>query len=253
MELNYGTYQELVDEKKQTLFIAAKQHLDSKQLKTVKLAYQVANHAHFKQKRKSGEPYITHPIEVATIIASWGLDEQTIASALLHDTIEDTEVSKIEIEQIFGIGIAELVDAVTKLDKLNFASEELAHAEYFRKVVLAMAKDVRVILIKLADRIHNMSTLDSMTPEKRYKIALETMEIYVPIANKIGLHKVHLELADASFKYLHPMRYKVIAKAADVAQQKRFPIVQEILGNISSSLKANGINAKLRIAAPGGS
>jgi len=244
MNLDYGAYQELVEEKRQILFKSARHHLSQKQFEIVKLAFEVASHAHFTQVRKSGEPYITHPIEVATLIAQWKLDEQTIAGALLHDVVEDTQVSKADLEQIFGHNIAALVDAVTKLEKLNFESDEIAHAEYFRKVVLAMAKDVRVILIKLADRLHNMLTLSSMKPEKRSRIALETMEIYVPIANKIGLHRVHLDLADESFRYLYPLRYLVLSKAVHEAQKKRRPLVEGILQNVSNALKSNGISAQ---------
>ena len=241
--LDYGLYNDLVEEKKQILFKSVRTRLSRKQFQTVKLAFEVANHAHFTQRRKSGEPYITHPLEVAIIIADWGLDEQTIAGALLHDTVEDTEVTKGDLEQIFGTNIAELVDSVTKLEKLNFESDEIAHAEYFRKVVLAMAKDIRVILIKLADRLHNMLTLGSMKPEKRKRIALETMEIYVPIANKVGLHKVHLQLADESFKHLYPLRNLVLTKAVEEVQKKRLPVIEGILQNISNSLKSNGITA----------
>lgn len=243
MNLDYGDYNDLVEKKKHILFNSAKKRLNQKQVDIVKRAYEVASHAHFEQKRKSGEPYITHPLEVATIINEWELDEQTIAGALLHDVIEDTPVTKAEIEQIFGQTISNLVDSVTKLEKINFESEEIAHAEYFRKVVLAMAQDIRVILIKLADRLHNMLTLESMKPEKRYKIALETMEIYVPIANKIGLHKVHLQLADESFKYLHPFRRKVLANAIQIAQAKRLATVEEIMQNAINSLKSNGIES----------
>ncbi len=244
MTLDYGLYNDLVEEKKNILFNSVKEHLGRKPLEIVRLAFDVSSHAHFKQRRKSGEPYITHPLEVATIIADWGLDELTICGALLHDTVEDTDVTKADLEQIFGPNIAELVDGVTKLEKLNFESDEIAHAEYFRKVVLAMAKDIRVILIKLADRLHNMLTLGSMKPEKRRRIALETMEIYAPIANKVGLHKVHLQLADESFKYLHPLRYVVLNKAVEEAQKKRLPVIEQILQNISNSLKSNGISAQ---------
>lgn len=246
MEINHGDYQLLVDNLRRKLLQAARQTMHGKQIETIELAFQVANHAHLGQFRKSGEPYITHPIEVATLIAEWGLDEQTIAGALMHDVIEDTDVSKEELIRIFGISIAELVDSVTKLDKLHFESEEAAHAEYFRKVVLAMAKDVRVILIKLADRMHNMMTLSSMRPAKQKKIAQETMEIYVPIANKIGLHKVHLELAEESFKYLYPCRYKVLSAAAEKAHQNRLPVIQDILTNIDNGLKSNGINGEFK-------
>ncbi|MCC2644577.1 MAG: guanosine-3,5-bis(diphosphate) 3-pyrophosphohydrolase [Burkholderiales bacterium] len=241
--LDYGDYQDLVDKKKQILFKSVEAKLGKKSLVLIELAFEVASRSHFNQNRKSGEPYITHPTEVATIICDWNLDEQTIASALLHDVVEDTEITKMDIEQMFGKSIAELVDGVTKLEKIHFESEEIAHAEYFQKVILAMSKDIRVILIKLADRLHNMLTLGNMKEEKRKRIALETMEIYVPLANKIGLHKVHLQLADESFKYLHPYRYLVLSKAVDESQKKRLPLIETILENISTSLKANGISA----------
>ncbi|MEN9946598.1 MAG: hypothetical protein RLZZ293_984, partial [Pseudomonadota bacterium] len=246
MEINHGEYQFLVDSLKRKLMQLVRQNLQSKQIEVIELAFQVANYAHYGQFRKSGEPYITHPIEVASLIASWGLDEQTIASALMHDVIEDTSVTKEELIRVFGNKIAELVDSVTKLDKLHFESEEAAHAEYFRKVVLAMAKDVRVILIKLADRLHNMLTLGSMRPDKQRRIANETMEIYVPIANKIGLHKVHLELAEESFKYIYPFRYRTLSIAANLAHQNRLPIIHNILSNINSALQSNGIKGEFK-------
>lgn len=243
MTLDYGTYQDLVDQKKQILFDKVEAKLGKKSLEIVKLAFDVSSRSHFNQKRKSGEPYITHPTEVATIICDWDLDEQTISGALLHDIIEDTEITKEEVEKLFGKSVADLVDGVTKLEKIHFETEEIAHAEYFQKVVLAMSKDIRVILIKLADRLHNMLTLGNMREEKRKRIALETMEIYVPLANKIGLHKVHLQLADESFKYLYPYRYSVLSKAVSTAQKKRLPLIEKILENISNSLKSNDIKA----------
>lgn len=246
MKINHGEYQELVDNLKHKLLQTARKNLQGDKIKTVELAFDVADHAHYGQFRKSGEPYITHPIEVATFIAQWDLDEQTIAGALMHDVIEDTDVTKDELTRIFGESIAELVDSVTKLDKLHFESEIVAHAEYFRKVVLAMAKDVRVILIKLADRTHNMLTLGSMRRDKQKRIALETMEIYVPIANRIGLHKVHLQLAEESFKYLHPKRYEVLEKATTIAQQNRMVIIDEILSNIENALRSNAVKGEFK-------
>src|SRR6185437_16026695 len=242
--LDYGAYQDLVNEKKQILFDKVEAKLGKKSLALITLAFEVSSRSHFKQKRKSGEPYITHPTEVATIVCDWNLDDQTIASAILHDIIEDTEITKTDIEQMFGKSVAELVDGVTKLEKIHFESEEIAHAEYFQKVVLAMSKDIRVILIKLADRLHNMLTLGNMREAKQKQIALETMEIYVPLANKIGLHKVHLQLADESFKYLHPYRYQVLSRAVAESQKKRLPLVETILKNISNSLKSNGVAAQ---------
>ncbi len=246
MDVHHGEYQNLVDTLRRKLLQTARQSLHGKKIETIELAFQVANHAHNGQFRKSGEPYITHPLEVAILVAEWGLDEQTIAGALMHDVIEDTAVTKEELSRIFGSRIAELVDSVTKLDKLHFESEEAAHAEYFRKVVLAMAKDVRVILIKLADRMHNMLTLASMRPHKRKLIALETMEIYVPIANRIGLHKVHLELAEEAFKYIYPYRYRILSAAVEAAHQNRLPIIQDILNNINRALKSNGIRSEFK-------
>lgn len=241
--MDHGVYQSLVDEKKQILFDKVVAKLGKKPLELIELAFETANYSHFKQKRKNGEPYITHPLSVATIICEWDLDEQTISGALLHDTIEDTETTKAQIEQLFGKSVAALVDGVTKLEKIHFESEEIAHAEYFQKVVLAMSKDIRVILIKLADRLHNMLTLNNMPTEKRRQIALETMEIYAPIANKIGLHKVYLQLADESFKYLYPYRYVVLSKAVSAAQKNRLPLLETILDNISNALKTNDIEA----------
>ncbi|MBY0380202.1 MAG: RelA/SpoT family protein, partial [Burkholderiales bacterium] len=244
MNLDYGSFQKLVDDKLNILYRSAKRNLKADEMTKIRLAYEVAGFSHYTQKRKSGEPYIIHPIEVATIIAEWDLDCATICGSLLHDVIEDTSATKEDIIQIFGTEIAELVDSVTKLEKINFETEENAHAEYFRKVVLAMAKDIRVILIKLADRMHNVSTLSSMNPNKQKKTALETMEIYVPIANKIGLHRVHLQLAEESFKYLFPFRYKVIQKAIETAQKNRKSIIDSILQNIYGSMKSNGVKAK---------
>jgi guanosine-3',5'-bis(diphosphate) 3'-pyrophosphohydrolase len=244
MILNYGEFESIVVDKLNILLNLLKKHnYSDSDIKLISLAFDVANHAHFEQRRKSGEPYITHPLEVATIVAQWNLDATTIASSLLHDVIEDTQVNREDLEQIFGVEIAELVDSVTKLDKINFKSEEIAHAEYFRKVVLAMSKDIRVILIKLADRMHNMLTLSSMRADKKRKIALETMEIYVPIANKIGLHKIHIQLADAAFKYIYPYRYKVLEKAINISQNNRKPILESILQNIRGGLKSSGIKA----------
>lgn len=244
MELDYGSYNGLVEDKKQELLKSAKSHLEREKIEVIKLAINVASHAHYGQTRKSGEPYITHPIEVATIISNWNLDENTIAGALLHDVVEDTEISKIDIARVFGQNIAELVDGVTKLEKLTFESEEIAHAEYFRKVVLAMAKDIRVILIKLADRLHNMLTLGAMRPDKRRRISLETMEIYVPIANRIGLHRVHLQLANECLLHLYPWRYSIISRAVDKTQAQIAPMLNDILNNIGNALKSNGINAQ---------
>ncbi|MGE5826678.1 MAG: HD domain-containing protein, partial [Bacteroidota bacterium] len=169
-------------------------------------AYRFSEAAHAGQKRQSGDPYISHPLAVADILASWRLDGQTLMAALLHDTLEDASVTKTEIAETFGKPVAELVDGVSKLDKIEFQTAQDAQAENFRKMLLAMARDVRVILIKLADRLHNMRTMDSMPPERRTRIARETLDIYAPIANRLGLNALYLELQDLSFKHLYPLR-----------------------------------------------
>ena len=172
------------------------------------------------QFRRSGDPYISHPLAVAKILTQWHLDSQALTAALLHDVMEDTAVTKTEISEKFGKPVAELVDGVSKLDKIEFESQEQAQAENFRKMLLAMARDVRVILIKLADRLHNMRTLDVMQPTKRARIARETLEIYAPIANRLGLNAMYQELEDLAFQNLYPKRYRVLKKALKVAARQ---------------------------------
>ncbi len=245
MSLDYGIYNNLVNNKIDELLKNVSLSLNSKQYEVIKLAINVSSHGHKHQKRKSGEPYIIHPLEVANIVTKWGMDMPTIAAAIMHDTIEDTAITKADLNQIFGLNIAELVDSVTKLDKLNFDSEESANEEYFRKVVLSMAKDLRVIVIKLADRLHNIQTLESMSNIKRKRIAKETLEIYFPIANKIGLYNISLILADESFRHLYPYRYKVLSNAILKAKQIRKPLINSILINIENAMKSNGINGRI--------
>src|SRR5690242_13637574 len=172
-----------------TLFKEWSGYLKPEDISQLQSAYHFSEQAHEGQFRKSGEPYISHPLAVASILAEWHLDSQALTAALLHDVTEDTEVTKTEISRNFGKPVAELVDGVSKLDKIEFETQEKAQAENFRKMLLAMARDVRVILIKLADRLHNMRTLDAVPlPEKRRRIARETVEIYAPIANRLGLN-----------------------------------------------------------------
>src|SRR5947207_3551192 len=165
-------------------------YLKPKDVARLEEAYRFSEAAHAGQTRQSGDPYISHPLAVAEILAGWHLDGQTLMAALLHDVTEDTAVTKEEISDTFGRPVAELVDGVSKLDKIEFESQEQAQAENFRKMFLAMARDVRVILIKLADRLHNMRTLEVMLPKKRARIARETLEIYAPIANRLGLNQL---------------------------------------------------------------
>jgi len=206
-------------------------------------AYRFSEAAHAGQRRQSGDPYISHPLAVAEILADWHLDGQTLMAALLHDVTEDTKVTKDEISDTFGKPVAELVDGVSKLDKIEFQSAADAQAENFRKMLLAMARDVRVILIKLADRLHNMRTLGAVSPAKRRRVARETMEIYAPIANRLGLNTLYHELQELAFSHLYPLRYKVLAKATKAARGNRREMISKTLEAIKKKLIESGLEA----------
>jgi GTP diphosphokinase / guanosine-3',5'-bis(diphosphate) 3'-diphosphatase len=208
--------------------LPALSYLSQDEIGLVRQAFEFSRLAHEGQFRKSGEPYITHPLAVAGILAGWHLDAQTLCAALLHDVVEDTPATAGEIEERFGKAVSLLVEGVSKLDKLSFESEQQAQAENFRKMLLAMAQDVRVILVKLADRLHNMHTMGSMPPEKRKRIAGETLEIYAPIANRLGLHTVYQELEDLGFRYYYPNRYRVLSKAVKTARGNRRELVEKV-------------------------
>ncbi len=220
-------------------------YLKPDDVRMVEQAFQVAANAHRGQTRRSGEPYITHPLAVATICAGWHLDAQALSAALLHDTVEDTSTTAVEISHQFGRAVAELVEGLSKLEKIEFQSEQHAQAENFRKMLLAMARDVRVILVKLADRLHNMRTLEAMSTEKQKRIARETLEIYAPIANRLGLHRVFQELQELGFRYLHPHRYQVLAKAVKAARGNRRELVGKILTAIRGRLESQAIEASV--------
>ena len=209
----------------------------------VERAFQFSDSAHRGQFRKSGEPYITHPLAVASILSQWRLDAQGLAAALLHDVMEDTAITKSEIETSFGKPVADMVDGVSKLDQIEFTSREDAQAESFRKMLLAMAQDVRVILIKLADRLHNMRTLDAMAPPHRRRIARETLDIYAPIANRLGLNALYLELQDLAFKHLYPMRFRILANAIKAARGNRREVMNRLLDVIRDGFVKAGITA----------
>jgi len=211
----------------------------------VERAFEFSESAHRGQYRKSGEPYITHPLAVASILSQWRIDAQGLAAALLHDVMEDTSVTKNEIETTFGRPVAEMVDGVSKLDQIQFDSREDLQAESFRKMLLAMARDVRVILIKLADRLHNMRTLDVMAPLHRRRIARETLDIYAPIANRLGLNALYQELQDLSFKHIHPMRYRVLAGAIKAARGNRREVMNRLLDAIREGLQSASIHASV--------
>jgi len=197
--------------------------------KLVREAYKFADEAHLGQFRADGQPYITHPLAVAGLVADWKLDAQSLMAALMHDTIEDNKsISKTELVERFGAPTADLVDGLTKLDKLQFNTREEGQAENFRKMLLAMARDVRVILIKLADRLHNMRTLRALAPEKRQRIARETLDIYAPIAHRLGLNQMYRELQDLAFELLNPWRHAALAKAVARARGTRRDIVERV-------------------------
>jgi len=210
-------------------------------------AYRFSGAAHAGQTRQSGEPYVSHPLAVAEILAGWHLDSQALMAALLHDVMEDTSVTKAEISDTFGKPVADLVDGVSKLDKIEFQSAEDAQAENFRKMLLAMARDVRVILIKLADRLHNMRTLAAVAPAKRRRVARETMEIYAPIANRLGLNELFHELQELAFSHTHPLRYRVLFKATRSARGNR----REVVGKIEAAVKARLAEAGVAAAVTG--
>jgi GTP pyrophosphokinase len=218
-------------------------YLKPKDVEHVRVAIEFSRAAHLGQMRHSGDPYISHPIAVARILTPLHIDAQAIIAALLHDVVEDTEVTGEQVAEKFGKPVAELVEGLSKLDKIQFETREDAQAENFRKMLLAMARDVRVILIKLADRLHNMRTLEAMASDKRERIARETMEIYAPIANRLGLNDLHHELEDLSFKHLHPNRYAVLAKALQVARGNRREVVGKILEAIRQRLAEFNIQA----------
>ena len=222
------------------------QYLDSAQIAEVYRAYLFGAQAHEGQKRVSGEPYIFHPIAVARIMCEMRMDSKSIIAALLHDVIEDTPTLKEQLAENFGDEVAELVDGVSKLTHLDFISKAEQQAENFRKMMLAMAKDIRVILIKLADRLHNMRTLDSMRPEKRRRIAHETMDIYAPIANRLGIYTMRHELLDLSIKNAYPMRYRALNNACEQVVGHRKEIFQTIEMAIKDRLKAVDIKARVK-------
>ena len=227
-------------------------YLPEAQVARVLRAYEVGAHAHRGQARKSGEPYITHPVAVAGILAELGLDAETIIAAILHDTLEDTELSRTDITAEFGDVVADLVDGVTKLDKMRFSSRQEADAESFRKMLLAMARDIRVILIKLADRLHNMRTLGAKEAPARRRIASETLEIYAPIAQRLGMNKFKAELQDLGFRALYPDRYRVISERIRAALGNRREVMSKIEHALATRLAAEHLPAKVvgRIKSP---
>jgi guanosine-3',5'-bis(diphosphate) 3'-pyrophosphohydrolase len=224
----------------------ASTYLGEDDLKRVREAYRFSDSSHLGQFRTSGEPYISHPIAVAEICVGWRLDADALMAALLHDVMEDSGVTKQQMVERFGTQVAELVDGLSKLDKVEFASREQAQAESFRKMLLAMARDVRVILIKLADRLHNMRTLGAVDRVKQRRIAAETLDIYAPIANRLGLNELYRELLDLSFRYQHPFRYRTLTRAMTAARGMRREGLGRIIESVQKALPEMGVQAELR-------
>ncbi len=226
-----------------TLLKSVRSYNPKGDIRVLEQAYRVAEEAHEGQARKSGEPFIEHPLAVAEILSDLRLDTTTLAAALLHDTVEDTEITLTRIRDEFGEDVARIVDGLTKLDRLEFRTRELAQAENVRKMIVAMAGDIRVLLIKLADRLHNMRTVDALSSGKQRRMATETLEIYAPLANRLGVQEVKWELEDLSFKTLHPGPYKEIARLVEARRDERRALIDELTGSIRQKLKELGVKA----------
>lgn len=220
-------------------------YLDPDQITLIRRAYYFAEQAHDGQIRRSGEPYVTHPLAVANVLADMHMDHQSLMAALLHDVIEDTGISKHALNQQFGDTVTELVDGVSKLTQIEFNSKAEAQAENFQKMAMAMANDIRVILVKLADRLHNMRTLDVMRPDKRRRIARETLDIFAPIANRLGMNTMRMEFEDLCFQAMYPMRAKRIRAAIKSVRGKRHALIEETRHIIEEHLAAEGLNARV--------
>ncbi|MDR0577947.1 MAG: bifunctional (p)ppGpp synthetase/guanosine-3',5'-bis(diphosphate) 3'-pyrophosphohydrolase [Candidatus Accumulibacter sp.] len=225
------------------VFIDSLNYLKPEEVELVRVAYRFGEKAHRGQKRLSGEPYITHPLAVASALAEWRMDAQAIVAALLHDVMEDTAVGKAQIAGRFGKQVADLVDGLSKLDKIEFQSYQAAQAENYRKMLMAMARDLRIVLIKLADRSHNLQTMEVIRPDKRRRIAQETLEIYAPIATRLGLSNISRQLQDLSFEHIHPMRFRVLSKAVKAARGNRRELLGKILDGIHGKLAEERIQA----------
>lgn len=221
-------------------------YLSSSDIELVRRAYRLADEAHLGQMRKNGDPYITHPIAVAQICTEWKLDAQALSAALMHDVMEDCGISKADLIERFGMPVAELVDGLTKLEKLEFHSREHNQAESFRKMLLAMARDVRVILIKLADRTHNMRTMGDMPRSKWGRISSETLEIYAPIAHRLGLNHSYRELQELAFKHLFPWRYEILSKALNKSRNRRKDLIARVQTEVENAFGQQGIETRIR-------
>jgi GTP pyrophosphokinase len=227
------------------LIEVAVQHHPGTDIDVIRHAYAVAAEAHAGQTRRTGDPYIAHPIAVAQILATYGLDTATIAAALLHDVVEDTDISLEDLERDFGEEVALLVDGVTKLDRIKFSSREEQQAATIRKMAVAMAKDIRVLLIKLADRTHNMRTIDPLPEEKRRRVASETLDVYAPLAHRLGVQEIKHELEERSFAALHPARRRTLEEQIRQRAPEREVYLERVMAEVGSALETAGIEATI--------
>ena len=212
-------------------------YLNADQIRELRRAFRFGADAHEGQTRKSGEPYIQHPLAVANILAEMHMDHETLVAAMLHDVIEDTLVAKERISEEFGSEVAQIVDGLSKLTQIEFESHAEAQAQNFQKMLMAMADDIRVILVKLADRLHNMRTLEALRPDKRKRIARETLDIYAPIAQRLGMNAIRLELEDLGFRALYPLRYNVLKRVIQKIRGNRKEVVTKIKNRIKRYLR----------------
>ncbi|MDE0237293.1 MAG: HD domain-containing protein, partial [bacterium] len=211
----------------------------------IETAYRLAEQAHAGQLRKSGEPYVTHPLAVAHIVVELGLDDVSVIAALLHDAIEDTSMNLAEVEQHFGGEVASIVDSVTRLDRLKFNTQEEEQAASMRKMLVAIAKDLRVLVVKLSDRLHNMRTLAALPLEKQHRVARETIDIYAPLANRLGMQDLKLQLEDLAFAALHPKRYAEIDRMVATRAPERDLYLTQVLSSVEARLAELGIPAQV--------
>ncbi|MBR6275265.1 MAG: bifunctional (p)ppGpp synthetase/guanosine-3',5'-bis(diphosphate) 3'-pyrophosphohydrolase, partial [Lachnospiraceae bacterium] len=234
------------DEMKKHLIEVIKKYHPSTDVSRVELAYDYAKKSHGNQLRRSGEPYINHPVNVAIILAELEMDKETIMAGLLHDVLEDTSVTDEEMKNMFGEEVLLLVDGVTKLTKLKYSADKVeVQAENLRKMFLAMAKDIRVIIIKLADRLHNMRTMKYQKPEKQISISRETLEIYSPLAERLGISMIKTELDDLALKYLHPDVYKDLAEQISATRFEREAFTSRIVTEMKGKLEEAGIHGEI--------
>ncbi|MCS5679191.1 MAG: HD domain-containing protein, partial [Acidimicrobiales bacterium] len=227
------------------LLTAFLEHHPDSAFDLIERAYQVALGAHEGQTRKSGEPYINHPLSVATIVARQGFDDITVAAALLHDAVEDTFIDLDDLERDFGVEVALIVDGVTKLDRLTFESREEQQAASMRKMLVALAKDLRVLIIKLADRLHNMRTVAALPESKQQRVARETLDIYAPLAHRLGMQEVKMQLEDLALATLHPKRYSQIDQMVQDRAPERDLYLEQLASEVDQRLRGFGIEADI--------